>query len=83
MFATEVKPLGMVIDGRPRTSALQNYADIYDPSTGTVIARAPMCTAEEVDLAVQPAKDAFAGEELRNEKVDTWDGMLNRPSQKE
>lgn len=59
MITEQVKPLSMVIDGRPQTSGSQDYAEIYDPSTGNVIAHAPMCTAEEVDQAVQSAKAAF------------------------
>ena len=35
------------------------YRDIYNPSTGEVIAKAPCCTASEVDYAVKCAKNAF------------------------
>jgi acyl-CoA reductase-like NAD-dependent aldehyde dehydrogenase len=58
MFATEAKPLSMVIDGLPKTSQSQNYAEIFDPSTGSLVAHTQMRTAEEVDLAVQSATPA-------------------------
>jgi malonate-semialdehyde dehydrogenase (acetylating)/methylmalonate-semialdehyde dehydrogenase len=35
------------------------YGDVFNPSTGEVIARVPFCTAEDVDRAVQAAKRAF------------------------
>ena len=34
---------------------------VYNPADGTVIGRVPMCTAEEVDAAVQAASAAFPG----------------------
>jgi malonate-semialdehyde dehydrogenase (acetylating)/methylmalonate-semialdehyde dehydrogenase len=43
---------------RPQT---ESYTDVYNPSTGQVIARTPMCGAAEVDAAVQLAQRAFAG----------------------
>ena len=36
-------------------------ADVYDPSSGTVISRVPMSAGREVDAAVCSAKDAFPG----------------------
>lgn len=36
-----------------------SYMDIYDPSTGKVIAMTPRCTKEEVEYAIQCAADAF------------------------
>ncbi|MBU1080661.1 MAG: CoA-acylating methylmalonate-semialdehyde dehydrogenase [Spirochaetes bacterium] len=51
--------LGYYVDGERRTSATDRYMDCHDPSTGEVIARAPTCTAAEVESAVASAKAAF------------------------
>ena len=59
MTATHVKPLNLMIDGAPRVSASGSFSEIYDPSTGAVIAHAPLCTTSEVDAAVASCKQAF------------------------
>ncbi|HVW86394.1 MAG TPA: aldehyde dehydrogenase family protein, partial [Bryobacteraceae bacterium] len=61
MIAQEVNRLGFLVDGAARQSASGKYFDIYNPSTGEVIAQAPDCLPEEVDLAVASAHRAFAG----------------------
>ncbi len=40
-------------------SKTTRYMDVFNPSTGEVIAQAPCCTADEVELAIQAAKAAF------------------------
>ncbi len=52
MIAGEVNILSSSAGGRPRTSSFGKCADIFDPSTGEVIAQAPLCTQEEVDQKV-------------------------------
>ncbi len=47
------------MDGEPRVSDSRDYFDIFDPSTGQVIAQAPDCTLAEVNAAVESAKSAF------------------------
>jgi malonate-semialdehyde dehydrogenase (acetylating)/methylmalonate-semialdehyde dehydrogenase len=59
MIASDVKQLRFFADGQPMTSSSGKYADIYDPSTGQVVAQTPLCTQEEVDLAIQSAKNAY------------------------
>jgi malonate-semialdehyde dehydrogenase (acetylating)/methylmalonate-semialdehyde dehydrogenase len=59
MLATRIRPLDLFIDGQARASEAGECSDIYDPSTGDVIARAPLCTAREVDLAVRSCQAAF------------------------
>jgi malonate-semialdehyde dehydrogenase (acetylating)/methylmalonate-semialdehyde dehydrogenase len=61
MIAQEVNRLGFLVDGAARQSASGKYFDIYNPSTGEVIAQAPDCLPEEVDLAVASAHRAFPG----------------------
>jgi malonate-semialdehyde dehydrogenase (acetylating)/methylmalonate-semialdehyde dehydrogenase len=55
----ELTTLRLFVDGQPKSSDSGKYADIFDPSTGQVIARTPLCTEEEVNHAIQSAKDAF------------------------
>ena len=59
MTAQEVLKLRYFAGGEPRRSETSEYFDIWDPSTGEVIAQAPDCTGAEVNAAVQSAKDAF------------------------
>jgi malonate-semialdehyde dehydrogenase (acetylating)/methylmalonate-semialdehyde dehydrogenase len=59
MIASEIKTLSFFADGQTLVSASGKYADIFDPSTGQVIARTPLCTREEVNGAIQSAQDAF------------------------
>jgi len=45
--------------GAWKQSVTKTFMDCYDPSTGEVIAKAPQCTAEEVEDAIAAAKMAF------------------------
>ena len=56
---SEVKKLRYFCNGNFVESKTQKYEDIFDPSTGKVIARAPRCTEEEVAEAIQAAKNAY------------------------
>jgi malonate-semialdehyde dehydrogenase (acetylating)/methylmalonate-semialdehyde dehydrogenase len=59
MIATDIKTLNFSVHGEMRASASGLYFDVFDPSTGDVIAKAPRCTADEVGQAIQAAKEAF------------------------
>lgn len=54
-----VEKLRPFINGNYVESKTDKYSDIYDPSTGEVIAQAPICTHEEVEAAVKAAAAAF------------------------
>ncbi|MGJ4850464.1 CoA-acylating methylmalonate-semialdehyde dehydrogenase [Bacillota bacterium Meth-B3] len=56
MSISTLKPF---IGGRFAQSAAQATMDVYDPSTGAVIARTPCCTQEEVEAAIGAAREAF------------------------
>ena len=56
----DIQRLKYFVDGQWLVSATDEYMDIYDPSTGDVIAQTPCCTADEVESAVRAAKSAFA-----------------------
>ncbi len=56
MKQEQLKPF---INGEFMASETDTYMDVFDPSTGTVIARAPCCTVSEVSQAVNAAKEAY------------------------
>ncbi len=56
---SEVKTLGYFINGKSIKSKSKKFYDITDPNTGEIIAKAPCCTKEEVNLAVEAAQKAF------------------------
>lgn len=51
--------LKIFIDGQFVESTTEKYMNVYDPSTGEVISLAPCCTKDEVEKAVQAAKNAY------------------------
>lgn len=55
----EVKKLKYFVGGQFRNSVSTKIVDVYDPSTGEVIAQMPCCTDDEVNEAVEAAKEAF------------------------
>ena len=55
----EIKQLKYFCDGEWRTSTTDKYMDVYNPSTGEVIAQTPCCTEQEVEDAIAAAKAAF------------------------
>ena len=55
----EVKKLKFLAGGQWIESKTGKYMDVYNPSTGEVIAQTPCCTKEEVNYAVECAKEAF------------------------
>jgi len=56
---SEAKKLGYFVNGKNSPSKSEIFYDIYDPSTGSVIAQAPCCTREEINIAVEAARNAF------------------------
>lgn len=55
----EIKKLKYLVNGKWLESKTSKYMDIFNPSTGEVIAQTPCCTEDEVNQAIQAAKDAF------------------------
>ena len=51
-----MKTLQYFAGGKWITSQTEKYMDVYNPSTGEVIAKAPCCTQDEVETAIQAAK---------------------------
>ncbi len=49
----------VLIGGSFGTSKSTRTSDVFNPSTGKVLARVPLCSAEEVGQAVQAAADAL------------------------
>jgi malonate-semialdehyde dehydrogenase (acetylating) / methylmalonate-semialdehyde dehydrogenase len=56
---TEARALPVLINGEWRESKAQRLDPVYNPAHGTVMARVPMCPAEEIESAVQAAHRAF------------------------
>ena len=53
------KTLRYGVGGAWKVSTTAKYMNCYDPSTGAVIARAPQCTAAEVEAAIDAAVRAY------------------------
>lgn len=49
----------ILIAGQWRVPATERFGNVYNPSTGEVIARTPMCGAREVNEAVTAAQKAY------------------------
>jgi malonate-semialdehyde dehydrogenase (acetylating) / methylmalonate-semialdehyde dehydrogenase len=49
----------LLIDGQLVESRAREWRDVVNPATQEVLARVPMCGADEVDAAVQSARKAF------------------------
>ncbi|MFW9968198.1 MAG: CoA-acylating methylmalonate-semialdehyde dehydrogenase [Candidatus Thorarchaeota archaeon] len=47
------------INGEWIESSSSDIRDVFNPATGEVIARVPMCTVEETELAIESANKAF------------------------
>jgi len=56
-----IRRLQYFVDGQWKYSSTDKYMDIYNPSTGEVIAQTPCCTPDEVNEAIAAAKKAFPG----------------------
>jgi len=56
---SDIKKLKVFIGGKWIESKTTKYMDVHNPSTGEVIAQTPCCTPDEVNMAVEAAKEAF------------------------
>lgn len=54
-----MKKVKLFINNEFIESVAKEYMNVYNPSTGEVIAQAPCCTKEEVDRAISAAKAAY------------------------
>jgi malonate-semialdehyde dehydrogenase (acetylating) / methylmalonate-semialdehyde dehydrogenase len=57
--SSAVKTCELLIDGKWVASKAQDFGNVWNPSTGEIIAKVPMCKGDEIDLAVQAAQKAF------------------------
>lgn len=57
---SEVKKLGFFVNGKFHESRTDKYMNVFNPSTGEVLAQAPCCTEEDVNCAIKAASDAFS-----------------------
>lgn len=54
-----VKELTHFINGAPTPGTSKRFGDVYNPSTGEVIAKVPLATRDEVKHAIETANAAF------------------------
>ncbi|WP_102692097.1 CoA-acylating methylmalonate-semialdehyde dehydrogenase [Rummeliibacillus pycnus] len=57
----KVKTLAHFINGEEVNGISSRYSEVFNPSTGEVIAQVPLATKEEVQNAIELAKKAFPG----------------------
>ncbi len=57
--SSAVKTCELLVGGKWVASKSQDFSNVFNPSTGELIAKVPMCKADEVDLVVQAAQAAF------------------------
>jgi malonate-semialdehyde dehydrogenase (acetylating)/methylmalonate-semialdehyde dehydrogenase len=48
-----------LVGGRWESSASERRGDVFNPSTGAVLARVPFCTTDEIDRVVRCTADAL------------------------
>jgi malonate-semialdehyde dehydrogenase (acetylating)/methylmalonate-semialdehyde dehydrogenase len=58
---TNIQKLKYFVNGQWMESKTDKYMDIYNPSTGEVMAQTPCCTVDEVNAAIASANAAFPG----------------------
>ena len=78
---TEIKTLRYCVDGEWRESTTGKYMDVTDSSTGEVFAKAPCCTAAEVEAAIESAQKAYETWSLlpvqkRTQVLFRWKALL-------
>src|SRR5271170_7427408 len=59
--APSIQKLSILEGGRWVPSQSERFGEVFNPSTGKVIAHVPFCTAQEVDRVVRTAADALEG----------------------
>ncbi len=55
----EMKTLTHFIKGEEVAGTSNRFSEVFNPSTGEVIARVPLASRDEVKHAIQLAKEAF------------------------
>ena len=55
----EAATVPLLINGKWTRPDAESFGDVFNPSTGEVIAKVPMCGAKEVDAAAEAASRAF------------------------
>ena len=56
--ATTIATVKLLIDGKLVESKAKDWRDVINPATQEVLARVPMCEADEVDLAIRSSAAA-------------------------
>ena len=75
---TEVKEIGLYINGEYVQASNQGTFEVTNPATQEVIARVSEATEQDVDLAVRTARDAFENGPWRTMPVSERSAKLRR-----
>ena len=54
-----IREIPLIINGEKVRSKTDTWLDVLNPATQDIVARVPMATVEEVDVAIENAKEAF------------------------
>ena len=57
--SSAVKTCELLVGGKWVSSKATEFSNVFNPSTGELIARVPMCKSDEVDMVVKEAQKAF------------------------
>jgi len=82
-MAEDVKMLKYCVDGEWRETTSGKYMDVTDSSTGEVFAKAPCCTAAEVEAAIESAQKAYetwstTAIQKRTQVLYRWKALLEQ-----
>ncbi len=56
---TQIPDVKLLIGGQWKSSKASRWGEVFNPSRGKVIAKVPLCGADEIDAAVQAAAAAL------------------------
>ncbi|KAF7393137.1 hypothetical protein HZH66_008970 [Vespula vulgaris] len=74
LYSSSPPTVKMYIDGQFVESKATEFTDVHDPATNELICRTPKCTKEEMERAVENAKNAY--EKWRNTSVLTRQNLM-------
>nr|XP_033326529.1 probable methylmalonate-semialdehyde dehydrogenase [acylating], mitochondrial isoform X1 [Megalopta genalis] len=75
-YSSSVSTVKMYIDGQFVESKATEYTDVHDPATNELLCRTPKCTKQEMELAVQSAKNAYG--KWKNSSILTRQTLMLR-----
>lgn len=74
LYGSSSSTVQMYIDGQFVESKATEFTDVHDPATNELLYRTPKCTKEEMERAVESAKNAY--QKWRNTSVLTRQNLM-------